>query len=437
MFSFKNELEKKRVSFATIGCRLNQAETDSVRDDFANRGWRIVDFGQSSDVVVVNTCTVTGRADRSSRQLLHRARRSNPNATLVAAGCFAAGHAKELVEEAEVDLVLGVDEKNRPFDFLPEGGRPEKPLIFVDVDGGEFRPSVGTRVSGRSRAFLKVQDGCDHQCAYCAVTLVRGPSRSAQRVDIQAALKRVLAAGFEEVVLTGVDLSAWGRDLEDEPGDHISLVEMAAEMGVPRIRVSSLEPWELDVEKVRRLAAVGAWCEHFHISLQSADPELLERMNRSTDLVKLKATIAELIRLRPKATIGADMIVGFPGETESAFLASLSFIREAPLHYLHVFPYSPRTGTPAFKMDGQLNRETLHQRARTMRETAAEAKRKHLAERVGEHDEVLIEEDGKSGYTRGYHRTALVEGQFPPKSRVAVELIGLDDQAERLLARGL
>jgi threonylcarbamoyladenosine tRNA methylthiotransferase MtaB len=437
MFGFSKNEGGKRVSFATVGCRLNQAEADASRDEFAQRGWDIVDFGQPADVVMINTCTVTGRADRSSRQLIHRARRINPEATVIAAGCFAAGHAEDLVSEGEVDLVLGVDEKNRPFDFLPES-RPDSPEVFVNVgDGSNAVPAVGTRVSGRSRAFLKVQDGCDHACAYCAVTLVRGPSRSAPREDIRSAISRIQAAGFEEVVFTGVDLSSWGRNFEGETGDYISLVEMAAEMGVPRIRVSSLEPWELSPERIQRLAAVPQWCEHFHISLQSADEELLSRMNRPTDLGRLRETIAELLRLRPSATVGADMIVGFPGETEIALRNSLNFLAEGPLHYLHVFPYSPRPGTPAYELDGALDRETIHDRARRLREAAAEARRTRLTEMLGNRDEVLVEEDGKSGYTRAYHRVRITSGSYEPRSRVVVELTALDDSNDRLLARGV
>ncbi|MFH0881695.1 MAG: radical SAM protein, partial [bacterium] len=196
---------RPRVAFATVGCRLNQAEADATCDEFTSRGWQVVHFGQSAELVMINTCTVTGRADRSSRQLIHRARRDNPEAIVVAAGCFAASHAEGLAAESEVDIILGVNEKVRPFDYIPESGRPAKPLIYVNDADSEVRTAVGTRVSGRSRAFLKVQDGCDHTCTYCAVTLVRGPSRSAPLDDIKAALRRIIAAGFEEVIFTGVD----------------------------------------------------------------------------------------------------------------------------------------------------------------------------------------------------------------------------------------
>lgn len=427
--------KKPRVAFATVGCRLNQAEADATRDEFTSRGWQEVAFGETADLVMINTCTVTGRADRSSRQLIHRARRDNPDALVVAAGCFAASHAESLAEENEVDLVLGVNEKSRPFDFIPSSGRPDSPLIHVSDMDGAIRTAVGTRVSGRSRAFLKVQDGCDHACAYCAVTLVRGPSRSAPLEDITAALRRVIAAGFEEVVFTGVDLTAWGQDIDGGKLDFVDLVALASEMGLPRIRISSLEPWEIHPKRIERLAGIGPWCEHLHISLQSADTELLKTMNRPTDLGLLRESIAELLRLRPRATVGADIIAGFPGESQDAFERTLCFLDDGPLHYLHVFPFSPRPGTPASDLPGALDLETIHQRSKLLRDSARAHRRNHMRQFVGSRDEMLVEEDGFSGYTRSYLRAKLVEGRFKPRTRVAVELLDLDENNEFLYAK--
>lgn len=418
----------RRVAFATVGCRLNQAETDAAMEQFTSRGWTIVPFNQEADLYYVNTCTVTGAADRSSRQLIHRARRRNNDALLVAAGCFAVRGAEELAQGGEVDLVLGIREKARPFDFLPESGsRPEQAKVFVDTDGSEpVRSAVGTRVTGRSRAFLKVQDGCDHACAYCAVTLARGPSRSAAIDDVRQALRRVHASGFEEVVITGVDVTAWGQDL---PGtlDFITLVEEAAEVGIPRVRLSSLEPWEVTPERIARLAAVPAWCEHFHLSLQSADPELLVRMGRPTDLGRLKEALRELQRLRPRTTLGADIIAGFPGETDAAHQRTVVFLDEGPLHYLHVFPFSPRPGTPAAELGGRVDPEIIKARAEILRTEGRRRRLNHLRSAVGERDELLIEQDGQTGYTRGYLRARLVSGRAKPRTRVSVILDHLDE----------
>ncbi len=223
---------------------------------------------------------------------------------------------------------------------------------------------MGTRISGRSRAFLKVQDGCDHACAYCAVTLVRGPSRSVPANEVATALKRIRNAGFEEVVFTGVDISAWGIDIDGEIRDYVDLVEMAAETGIPRIRVSSLEPWEIDPKRIERLAGIEPWCEHFHISLQSAAPYVLERMNRTTDIGKLKEALRELLRQRPRATLGADIIAGFPGEREQDFRQTLRFLDEGPYTLPSCFPIFHTYRHPSGRFHGP-SRPGSHYRPRS------------------------------------------------------------------------
>jgi len=424
------------VAFSTVGCRLNQAETDSVMEQFADRGWVKTAFKEKADLYFINTCTVTGRADRSSRKLIHRARRTNPDATVVAVGCFAASAAKELAEECEVDYVLGVSEKNTPFDFIPE--HPHRliaPEIHISDDSRKTKVAVGNRVSGRSRAFLKIQDGCDHACTYCAVTLVRGKSRSVVWDEISSTMERTLAAGFEEIVITGVDITAWGRDLSGENRDFVDLVYLASDIGFERVRISSLEPWEITEHRIRRLAENPAWCEHFHISLQSAAPDVLNRMKRPTDLDNLKTSIKTLLEVRPKSTIGADIIAGFPGETESDFKKSMDFVSAAPLHYLHVFPYSVRPGTPAAEFDNHLDPKTIARRAEEFRRLSAYQRGNHLHNSIGNLDELLVEHDGRTGYSRGYLRTRLLDETHEPRKRVAIEILSVDKDKDILFAR--
>jgi threonylcarbamoyladenosine tRNA methylthiotransferase MtaB len=426
-----------RVAFSTLGCRLNRAETDAIADQFQRAGWRVVGFAEEADLYFVNTCTVTGRADRSSRQQLHRARRRSPDALVVAAGCFAAAAADELARGGEVDVVLGVREKNRPFDHLPAAlHRPAEPVVAV-AEEGAIQPSVGTRVTGRSRAFLKVQDGCDHSCAYCAVTLVRGSSVSAPLDEIRAALDRILEAGFEEVVLTGVDVTAWGGDRDYREGDFVDLVAAAAGQGLPRIRLSSVEPWALTPERMERLAAIPAFCEHLHISLQSGDEEMLSRMGRPTDLERLHRALGAMLTHRPHATFGADLIAGFPGETPAAFERSLAFPGEGPLHYLHVFPFSPRPGTPAADLPDPVDRETIHERARLLRAEGSRRKRRHMERNVGRREELLVEEKGSEGFTRNYLRAVLTDSEAPPRRRLAVRIRALNTNEEKLEALAL
>ncbi len=400
------------VAFTTVGCRLNQAETDAVQDTFASAGYRIVEADDRPNVHYVNTCTVTGRADRSSRQWIHRVRRDSPEAVIIVAGCFANRAVQELADAGEVDIILGQREKMYPLRHLDDPfQRPEKPVLAIEPGNSVIHASVGLRVTGRSRAFLKIQDGCDHSCTYCAVAPARGPSVSAPIAEIKESLRRIVDAGFEEVVFTGVDVSDWRSDEKsrfiNEP-DFVTLVGLAVDAGLPRVRLSSLEPWSLSPERIERLASHDAWCEHLHLSLQSGDSGILKAMNRSMDLGELREAMQELIRLRPKATIGADIIAGFPGETEKAFEATKSLIEEGWIHYLHVFPYSARPGTAAAKFKKQVDSESLQRRAGELRQISRIIRKNKVMMAVGEKCELLVERDKRSGYTKNYLRASLV-----------------------------
>ncbi len=429
--------QQPTVALTTVGCRLNQAETDAVQDSFAAAGYRIVAFDENPDVHYLNTCTVTGRADRSSRQYIHRARREHPDSVVIVAGCFANRAAQELVEGGEVDLVLGQREKMHPLHHLVNPfARPERPLVVLDEAGDSIPASVGVRVTGRSRAFLKVQDGCDHSCTYCAVAPARGPSVSASRIEVLEALRRIKDAGYEEVVFTGVDISDWreGDKLVGKNGsDFINLVELASDIGLPRVRISSLEPWSMTPERIQRLAAVDAWCEHIHLALQSGDDAVLRRMNRKLDLGQVRETMQELIGLRPQATLGADMIAGFPGETEAAFENTVELLHEGWIHYLHVFPYSPRPGTPAAKMRNQVPMETLLKRAARLRKLSDKLKKDKMLTMIGHKSELLVEQDKRTGYSKNYLRAGLLaDSSRGAGKRVPVKVTGFDERKKLL-----
>ncbi|MBS1261874.1 MAG: Threonylcarbamoyladenosine tRNA methylthiotransferase MtaB [Calditrichaeota bacterium] len=419
------------VAFATVGCRLNQAETDAVQDRFLAAGYRVVAFADDPDVVYLNTCTVTGRADRSSRQWIHRARRRRADSVIIVAGCFANRVADELARGGEVDVILGQREKLNPLAHLPHGPRrPAEPVVANAGPGGSTPAAVGTRVTGRSRAFLKVQDGCDRACTYCAVTLARGPSASAPAREVREALRRIADAGYEEVVFTGVDLADWRNDqravANGEP-DFVSLVELASDAGLPRVRLSSLEPWALAPDLIRRLAQCEPWCEHVHIALQSGDPGVLRRMNRLHDLGRVREAMQELIRLRPEATIGADMIAGFPGETEQAFANTQALVAENWVHYLHVFPFSPRPGTTAARIKSRVDPDTVRKRARRLRELSHLKKLAHMRAAVAKKAELLAEQNKRTGYTRNYLRADLrADASRGPGKLVPVRITGVD-----------
>ena len=445
MTAFKSSdhaLKQPTVALTTVGCRLNQAETDAVQDLFVEQGYRVVGFDEAPDVHYINTCTVTGRADRSSRQWIHRARRLRDDSLIMVAGCFANRAADELAGEGEVDYVLGQREKLHPLEFLPDTlVRPSSARIHVSEADATTPAAVGTRVTGRSRAFLKVQDGCDHSCTYCAVKPARGGSVSAPVHEVREALRRVIDAGYEEVVFTGVDISDWRGDQPlngHKQPDFVDLVELAAVVGLPRVRVSSLEPWSLDPDRIQRLAAIEPWCEHIHLALQSGDPKVLRKMNRELDLGQLRETMQELIRLRPNATIGADMIAGFPGETDASFRNTIDLLEEGWVHYFHVFPFSPRPGTPAAKMKNQVDRETVSERARRLRDISRKNKIKHTLDSVGRRDELLVERDGQTGYTRNYLRAYLKETSSRGAGKaVSARLIRFDESKGLLEAEEL
>ncbi len=440
--SAKLRINQPTVALTTVGCRLNQAETDAVQDAFVTAGYGIVGADDRPDVHYVNTCTVTGRADRSSRQWIHRARRDAPDSVIVVAGCFANRAAEELADCGEVDIILGQRQKMFPLEYLCDPyHRPDEPLVVLSPSDESIPASVGVRVTGRSRAFLKVQDGCDHSCTYCAVAPARGPSVSASVTEVKEALARVAGAGYEEVVFTGVDISDWRPDARirsNDDSDFIRLVTLAEDAGLPRVRISSLEPWSLTPERIERLADCQSWCEHIHLALQSGDPGVLRRMNRTLDLGQLRESMQELLLHRPQATIGADIISGFPGETENAFSATVKLVEEGWIHYLHVFPFSPRPGTPAAIMKHQVDVETVHARAGQLRNLSHRVKKVKMTETVMMAGELLVERDKRSGYTKNYLRAKLkVDSTRGSSKRIPVKITGYDTKRQILVAEEL
>jgi threonylcarbamoyladenosine tRNA methylthiotransferase MtaB len=437
--SGRSYIDQPTVALTTVGCRLNQAETDAVQDAFDSAGYRIVGVDECPDVHYVNTCTVTGRADRSSRQWIHRARRDAPDSVIIVAGCFANRTAEELAEDGEVDVILGQREKMFPLRHIVDPHqRPDQPIVVMEEGGDSIPASVGVRVTGRSRAFLKVQDGCDHSCTYCAVAPARGPSISASVEEVKEALVRVVGAGYEEVVFTGVDLSDWSSDknsLTTHKLDFINLIGLAVDAGLARVRISSLEPWSLSPERVVRLTSHDEWCEHLHLALQSGDPGVLKRMNRAMDLGQVREAIQELVRQRPHATIGADMIAGFPGETEEAFSATVDLLNEGWIHYLHVFPFSPRPGTPAARMKGQVDAEATRNRASELRKLSYKFKKEKMLGSVCHNTELLVERDEQTGYTKNYLRATLdLDSSRGAGKIIPVKITGYDTKQQTLEA---
>jgi len=407
-----------RVALTTLGCKVNQYDTATIEDRLRGAGHTIVPFADTADVYVVNSCTVTNQADAESRQLARRAKRANPIARVIMTGCYAQVNPKAVAKVPEVDYVIGL---NRLDDLL-RAVTNDISLERISVSNlrkqGET-PRVDTlgamTFSGQTRAFLKIQEGCDLFCTFCIVPMSRGKSRSVPPRTVLEQLDRLAARGFQEVVLTGIHLGGYGEDL-DPPVDLVWLLEAIEERTpVPRIRISSLDPHEISGPLIRLLARSDMLCPHLHIPLQAGADYTLERMRRRYDTALAQRVLTQLRETLPHASLGTDLIVGFPGESEKEFSQTISFLEDSPFTYFHVFPYSVRSGTTAAKFADKVPQPVIDARSRYIRKLG-ETKKTTFARRfVGQTLPVLFEHtrDRNTGLLKGYSRNyirVLAEG---------------------------
>jgi threonylcarbamoyladenosine tRNA methylthiotransferase MtaB len=369
------------LDIVTFGCRLNAFESEVIRGAAGAAGLH--------DAVIVNTCAVTEEAERQARQAIRRARREHPNARIIVTGCAATLAPQRYAALAEVDLVLDNTAKLRPESYAFNGSSPISPRPSPPLRGEVSRPP------GRARAYLQVQQGCDHRCTFCIIPYARGPSRSLPLEVIVDNARGLVAGGAGEIVLTGVDLTAYGADLPDRPTLGRMVRDLlAAVPGLRRLRLSSLDPGEIDDDLWSLIAGEPRLMPHLHLSLQSGDDLILKRMKRRHARAQAIETVRRARELCPRIMLGADLIAGFPTETDSMFRNSLDLIAECGLAFVHVFPYSPRPGTPAARMP-QLDPTIVRDRAARLREAAASALAAELARRIGRIEEVLIEAPGR------------------------------------------
>ena len=390
-------MSRATVSFETVGCRLNQYESDALERVFVDRGYTVVPFHRPADVCVINTCTVTGRSDHRSRQMVRRACRTNPDATVVVTGCYAQNHPAALASIPGVGLVVGNAAKMRLPDLV--SGANGRATVVLDPLPEIFQESPASRgrMGGRTRAFLKVQDGCDMSCAYCAVRIARGRSRSRTWAAVQAEARGALEAGYREIVLTGVNLGSYGRDLGDS-ADLTGLVgRLAALPGVARVRLSSVEPQEVTEDLIEMVASHPKVCRHFHLPLQSGSEPVLRRMNRSYDPDHYTSLVRSLADRIPDCGIGADVMVGFPGETETDFRRTRTLLESLPLTYLHVFSYSPRPNTAAAEMGPPVPAHVRRARSQALRDLGKDKNRRFRNRAAGQTLEVLFETEAAPG----------------------------------------
>lgn len=420
-----------KITFYTFGCKVNQYETQALRRLFSAQGWDVLDFSHSGpwDAVVVNSCTVTAEGDRKTRQLLRRLRREHPDAAVCLTGCFPQAFPGEAAALAEADVVTGSRNRRdlpRALDrFLATGERVVE--IAPHRPGEDFEGMSAHDFGRRTRAFVKIEDGCENYCAYCIIPTARGPVRSKPLEELRAELEGLARSGYREVVLAGINLSAYGKELGLR---LIDAVEAAAAVpGIRRVRLGSLEPDVIGPPDFARMAAAGKVCPQFHLSLQSGCDATLRRMGRRYDTAHYLSAVEEIRRRFPLAAVTTDLIVGFPGETEADFLESVRFARQVGFARIHVFPYSKRPGTRAAALPDQLPREEKKRRGAELIAVGEELRAAFLDRMTGTVQEVLFEEGGpggQTGYTENYTPVRVLsprglQGEIRP-----VRLLGRD-----------
>ncbi len=395
-----------RVSFHTLGCKLNFAETSGLRRVFAEQDYTIVPFGEEADVVVVNTCSVTAEADRKCRQVIRRGRRTSPDACVIVTGCYAQLQPQEVAAIEGVDVVLGTQEKAQLYQLVKSFGRREHTQVNVSCTGDirSFDPALLS--SDRTRAFLKIQDGCDYSCAFCTIPAARGKSRSASPEQVIKQAQSIATRGIKEIVLTGVNIGLFGQGTYDAGStDLLALLQqLSAVKDVERYRISSIEPNLLTEAILNFVGSTPSFVPHFHIPLQSGDDTVLGIMRRRYRRHVYASRVARIIELMPDACIGADVIVGHPGETPERFDNTCCFLEELPISYLHVFTYSERPGTAAANTTchGTVPRHIRSERSRILRSLSGR-KRTAFTERfLGTTRPVLWEHAASNGHMYGF-----------------------------------
>lgn len=390
------------------GCKVNQYETNAMAQKFVANGYKIVEFDEYADVYIVNTCTVTNIADRKSRQMLRRAKEINKDATLVACGCYAQVAKEELKKIPEIDLIIGNNEKNDIISIIEnhiaqKGTEDIVSDVMYKLDYVELGTTTYTE---KTRAVIKIQDGCDRFCSYCLIPYARGHIRSRKIENVIEEIKKVVEEGINEVVITGIHIASYGRDFK---GENIGLIDLLEEInkikGLHRIRLGSIEPTIITEEFVKRLSKLDKICDHFHLSLQSGCTETLKRMNRRYTTEEFKEVTKRLRTKFPNAALTTDIIVGFPGETEEEFNMTYEFLKEIAFYKMHVFKYSQRKGTKAAVMPNQIDGKVKEERSKKLIELSNENEYNYNKKYIGREVEVLFEErEGEylKGHTTNY-----------------------------------
>lgn len=396
----------KKVAFYTLGCKLNFSETSTIARGFQDQGFERVDFNEHADIYVINTCSVTDNADKRFKTIVKSALKQNKEAFLIAIGCYAQLKPEELAKVDGVDLVLGATEKFKVTDYISDLSKNDKGEVhsceISDANFYEGSYSIGDR----TRAFLKVQDGCDYKCTYCTIPLARGISRSDTLENVLHNAKEISERGIKEIVLTGVNIGDYGKgEFGDKNHEHtfFELVNALDDVdGINRLRISSIEPNLLKDKTIEFVASSKCFVPHFHIPLQSGSDDLLKIMKRRYLLKTYTDRVKRIKDTMPNACIGVDVIVGFPGETDDIFLKTYNYLNELDISYLHVFTYSERPNTEAVLMDGIIPKNVRHKRSKMLRGLSVKKRRAFYESQLGNKLTVLFESENKEGYIYGF-----------------------------------
>ncbi len=414
----------KKVAFITLGCKVNQYETNAMAQKFIEKGYEVVEHTEYADIYVINTCTVTNMSDRKSRQMLRRVKELNKKAIVVACGCYVQVAKEELEKIEEVDLILGNNEKNNIVElvekFIKEIEKQEKIEEVENVmEQKEFVEFGNILYTEKTRAVIKVQDGCDRFCSYCIIPYARGRVRSRKPENVISEIEKISKEGIKEVVITGIHIASYGKDFKNikekekigKTGKEYRLIDLLEEInkieGIERIELGSLEPLLITEEFVSRLKKLEKICHHFHLSLQSGFNETLKRMNRRYSVEEFRKIVNLLRENYEDVNLTTDIIVGFPGETEEEFNKTYEFLKEIKLYKMHVFKYSQRKGTKAAVMKGQIDGKKKEERSRKLIELSDKNEEEYNKKYIGKEVEVLWEEE-KNGFYKGHTKNYIL-----------------------------
>ena len=425
----------KKVAFYTLGCKLNFSETSTIARNFSSEGFERVDFKEKADIYVVNTCSVTENADKRFKSIVKQAQKVNPEAFVAAVGCYAQLKPQELADVDGVDLVLGATEKFKITDYLNDLSKNDMGEVHsCDIDDADFY--VGSySIGDRTRAFLKVQDGCDYKCTYCTIPLARGISRSDTLANVLENARAISAKNIKEIVLTGVNIGDYGKGEYGNKKHEHTFYELVQALdtvdGIERLRISSIEPNLLKNETIEFVSTSKAFVPHFHIPLQSGSNEILKLMKRRYMKELYVDRVFKIKEVMPHACIGVDVIVGFPGETDDLFLETYNFLSALDISYLHVFTYSERDNTIAANLDGIVPKNVRAKRSKMLRGLSVKKRRAFYESQLGSSRTVLFESENKEGYIHGFTENYVkVKSPWNPElanTLHTVELTVIDD----------